>query len=266
MSLPAARRISSRQNALVTRFRHAARSGGGGEVLIEGATLLHEAADAGWRPTVVAFLEETLASPEGAELARAIAGHAELIVVSPRVMDAISPAAAPSGVVALASARVREIDDAFLPPPAMTVVAIGLQDRGNVGAVVRAAEAAGATGVVVCGQSAHPFGWKALRGAMGSAFRLPVVPATLDETLGAARGRGVRVVALALGGAPMEQIDLTAPTALLVGSEGSGLPRALLDGADAVLTIPMREPVASLNVAVAAAVALYEGRRQRQSR
>ena len=265
MSPPAVRRISSRQNPLVTRFRHAARAGAGGDVLIEGATLVREALDAGWAPTVLVFTEEAVASPEGAELARLAAADGEVVVVPPRVMDAISPAAAPSGVVALASPRFRTMDDVFRPPPALAILAVGVQDPGNLGAIVRVAEAAGATGVLACGPSAHPGGWRALRGSMGSVFRLPVTEAPVGEALRASRAQDARIVALALGGTPMDRVDLTAPAALVVGAEGSGLPRDILDAADVVLTIPMRPPVASLNVAVAAGVALYEARRQRRS-
>jgi RNA methyltransferase, TrmH family len=268
MSPPAVRRISSRQNPLVTRFRDAARRAGSHppEVLLEGATLVQEAIEAGWQPTVVALSEDAFATPSGAELARTLDGRAEVVVVPSRVMDAISPVAAPSGVVALASVGSGRIEDVFRPAPALVVVAHEVQDPGNLGAVVRAAEAAGATGVLVCGQSAHPFGWKALRGAMGSAFRLPIAQAPADEVLQTCRAHGLRVVALALEGTPMERVDLVGPTALFVGAEGRGLPREIVDAADAVLTIPMRPPVASLNVAVASGVALYEARRQRLGR
>jgi TrmH family RNA methyltransferase len=266
MSPPAVRRISSRQNPLVTRFRDTVRAGAGADVVIEGATLVREALDAGWLPTVLVLTEEAADSPEGAELARLAAASGEVVVVPARVMDAISPAAAPSGVVALASPRFGTIDDVFRPPPALAVLAVGVQDPGNLGAIVRVAEAAGATGVLACGQSAHPGGWRALRGSMGSAFRLPVSEAPVDAALRASRTHGVRIVALALGGTPMHRVDLRAPSALVVGAEGSGLPHDILDAADVVLTIPMRPPVASLNVAVAAGLALYEARRQRMPR
>jgi TrmH family RNA methyltransferase len=266
MSPPAVRRISSRQNPLVTRFRRAARAGAGADVVIEGATLVREALEAGWPPTVLVLAAEVADSPEGAELARLAAAGGEVVVVPARVMDAISPAAAPSGVVALASPRFRRMEDVFQPPPALAVLAVGVQDPGNLGAIVRVAEAAGATGVLACGPSAHPGGWRALRGSMGSAFRLPVTEAPLGDALRASRAHGVRVVALALGGTPMDRVDLTAPAALIVGAEGSGLPHDVLDAADVVLTIPMRQPVASLNVAVAAGLALYEARRQRMPR
>ena len=97
-----------------------------------------------------------------------------IVEVAPRVMDALSPVRTPSGVVAI-GARPRWTAEALLTPgPALVVVAAGVQDPGNVGAIIRAAEAGGATGVLVDTTSADPFGWKALRAAMGSSLRLPV--------------------------------------------------------------------------------------------
>jgi TrmH family RNA methyltransferase len=112
--------------------------------------------------------------------------------------------------------------------------------------------------------SADPFGWKALRGAMGSTFRIPVARQPIEDALRAARGAGVRVFAtIARGGTPLPQCDLTGPAAILLGGEGGGLPASWLDAADERLTIPMRGQVESLNVAIAAALILYEASRQR---
>jgi TrmH family RNA methyltransferase len=100
---------------------------------------------------------------------------------------------------------------------------------------------------------------------MGSAFRLPVAAgARVEDVCGEARRRGVRILSTTpSSGVGLHDADLTGPVLILVGGEGAGLPQALQDAADARLTIPMRPPVESLNVAVAAAVILYEARRQR---
>ena len=143
-----------------------------------------------------------------------------------------------------------------------------MQDPGNVGATARVAEAAGVSGLVVTGASADPYGWKALRGAMGSAFRLPI--AQEDEPAVGARGhaRGGAAGgghAAAAGPGPSIDLDWTKPSAFLVGSEGAGLaeePSA--PAADVIVAIPMEAPVESLNVAVSAGLLVYEARRQRQ--
>jgi len=149
----------------------------------------------------------------------------------------------------------------------LVVIAADVQDPGNFGALLRSAEAGGATGVIATESGADPFGWKALRGAMGSAFRLPVARVSDGAAAVAlARSHGLRVAAaIGRGGTPMSDADLTGPLALVVGGEGSGLLEALVTAADARITIPMTPPVESLNVSVAAALLVFEARRQRAS-
>jgi TrmH family RNA methyltransferase len=130
---------------------------------------------------------------------------------------------------------------------------------------VRAAEGCGATGIVVTTGAADPFGWKALRGAMGSTFRMPIATGhSLDAVLSAARTAGLRVIATtAVGGTPLPACELRGDCAIFLGAEGPGLPASVVAAADERLTIPMRAPVESLNVAVSAALILYEAARQR---
>jgi TrmH family RNA methyltransferase len=140
-----------------------------------------------------------------------------------------------------------------------------VQDPGNLGAIVRVAEAAGATGVVAAGGSANPFGWKALRGSMGSALRLPIAsePAA-ENAVAEARRHGCRIVAtVPRDGRSLYDVDLAGPLQVLIGGEGRGLASALTDLADERVTIPMQAPVESLNAAVTAALIVYEARRQR---
>jgi RNA methyltransferase, TrmH family len=112
--------------------------------------------------------------------------------------------------------------------------------------------------------TADPFGWKALRGAMGSSLRLPVARERLVNAIARARTAGVRIfAAIPRGGTALSRCDLSGPAAILVGGEGAGLPGALLDEADERLTVPMKPPVESLNVSIAAALILYEASRQR---
>jgi TrmH family RNA methyltransferase len=173
----------------------------------------------------------------------------------------------PSGIVALASRPRWAANDFVRHPDALVIVAVDVQDPGNLGALVRSAEAGGATAVVTTMGGADPFGWKALRGSMGSALRLPVARVdALDAVLDAARRAGCRVVATASrAGTPLHETDLRPPTLVLLGSEGEGLRGPLIEGADERLAIPMAPPVESLNVAVAAGLIVYEARRQRRA-
>jgi TrmH family RNA methyltransferase len=185
-------------------------------------------------------------------------------------MNALSPVQSASPVVAIAA---RPVDDASRDSRASRVyggvplilIALDVQDPGNVGAIVRVAEAGGASGVVCAGACADPFGWKALRGSLGSALRLPIlVHRDSREAIDEARRHRCRIVATApRGGQPLFDADLRGPLAVLIGGEGAGLAASQIGEADARITIPMQSPVESLNTAVSAALIVYEARRQR---
>lgn len=259
--------VSSRQNAVVKRFRAVAREGRSGDaVLLDGAHLVDEALSSGVELETVAF---AAAAAEGrlADLAtRCVESGARVILTSDSVLAAMSPVHQPSGIVAVARMTPATIDAALAAgPPQLVLVLDRIQDPGNVGAIVRAAEACGATAVLTGPGTADPFGWKALRGSMGSAFRLPVAPAgSLEEAMAAARGAGLRIFAtVPRGGTPLAETHLDQPAAILIGGEGTGLPADLVAAADEPMSIRMRPPVESLNVAIAAALVLYEATRQR---
>jgi TrmH family RNA methyltransferase len=190
----------------------------------------------------------------------------ETVVATPAVMDALSPVRSSSGIVALAG-RPTHGDDRIYTSNALVVIAVDVQDPGNIGAIVRVAEAAGATGVVAAGTSADPFGWKAMRGSMGSALRLPISTAPqLEAAMDEARRAGCRLVAtVPRHGVPVEAASLAGPAAILIGGEGSGLPAEVIRDVDERVTIGMEPPVESLNTAITAALVLYEARRQRQA-
>ncbi len=257
--------ITSRRHPLVGRCRDAA-DGHAGEVLLDGPHLVGDALAARLALHAVLVSEGADARPDIADILRLAhaAGHA-VYRVTPAVLDAASPTRTPVGLLALTTLDLHDIARLVVPPPALVTVAIGVQDPGNVGTLVRSSEAAGATGFIAAGQSAHPFGWKALRGAMGSALRLPI--ARSADGLGAvrsARAHGLRIVALdASGDVDVYDADLRGPLALCAGGEGAGLPSAVLDESDLRLRIRMRAPVESLNVGVAASLVLFEVARQR---
>lgn len=264
------RSLSNRHHPLVATCRALVRgrSDGGDRMLLDGLHLVEDAVGAGITLKTVAFTARVLSTAEGAHLAETLSGASlEVVEVSGSMMAAMSPVPSPSGVVAIATRPASSISKTLAVAPQLVLLAVDVQDPGNVGAIVRASEAGGATGVAFCGASADPFGWKALRGSMGSALRLPTVAGvSLDCALAAARERHLRVVAtLPRGGARPETIDLRQPTALLFGGEGPGLPDAVLDSADARVSIPMQAPVESLNIAVAAALLVYEAASQRGS-
>ncbi|MGE0450808.1 MAG: TrmH family RNA methyltransferase [Vicinamibacterales bacterium] len=261
-------RITSRQNAIVAQFKRVARGEDAGLILLDGVHLVADALASG-----VVVQHALVESPhdihsEVGRLARELDRRGvDLREAAPDVMAAASPVRSGSPIVALA-ARPGSSGSALAGASPLVVIACDVQDPGNLGAITRVAEAAGATGLVVAGQSADPFGWKALRGSMGSALRLPIATsATAAAAVADARARGLTIAAtVPRSGVSMYDATLSVPLALLVGGEGAGLASAVIESADVRLSIPMTTPVESLNAAVATAVLLYEARRQRTLR
>jgi TrmH family RNA methyltransferase len=261
-------RVSSRQNPIVRRFRELARTGADDRVLVDGEHLVTEALGSGVALELVA-ISERLVRGRLAPLAASLTdASVKTLAVTEPVLAAISPVQHSSGVVGIARLGPSTLDRALERAPQLVLFVSDVQDPGNMGAIVRAAEACGATGIVAGRGCADPFGWKALRGAMGSTFRVPVASRhDLTDAAGRARRAGLTVLAtVPRGGSELPAVDLRSPCAIVLGGEGAGLPHDLLDAADQRVTIPMRPPVESLNVAVAAAIVLYEAWRQREIR
>jgi TrmH family RNA methyltransferase len=260
--------ITSRQNPLVARFRDAARGDVGGPILLDGAHLVADAVSASLSIRLAAVTPASREKDDVRQLLGALSRlQVEVATVSAPVMDAISPVRSSSAIVALADRRAISAGQIYAGEAPLVVVAIDVQDPGNVGAIVRVAEAAGASGMIAAGASANPWGWKALRGSMGSALRLPTMHGVAADTaVAAARSHRCRVVAaVPRDGESWFDVDLTGPVAVLIGGEGHGLAPSLVDAADVRVTIPMLPPVESLNAAVTAALILYEARRQRSA-
>lgn len=256
-------RVSTRHHALVRACRAAARGDRTDLVLLDGAHVVIDAIRAGADVESVLVTAHARASTPDLDAALNLT-RAAVYDATDAVLDAASPARSPSGVVALAHWSPPDIARLFSPPPALVVGLVDVQDPGNVGGVIRTADALGATGVVALGQSADPGGWKAIRGSMGSLFRLPAARSTLAAVLAAARAAQVQVVATTpRGGIDPHQAKFAGPTLLLLGHEGAGLSSDVISGADRLVTIPMRAGVESLNVGVAAALLLDEARHQR---
>lgn len=249
---------------MVEQFRDAA-LGRSPLILLDGQHLITEALAAGCHLTHLCVgLEESISPHLASLLTAAVAQGTDVIEATSPVMGAVSPVRSPSSIVALAD-RPDSSARLYSRTPAFIVIACDMQDPGNLGAIVRVAEGAGATGVVTAGACADAYGWKALRGSMGSALRFPIASrAAITAAIDDARAHGCRVVAtVPRGGTPFYECDLTGPIALLIGGEGGGLSPDVIDDADERVTIPMTPPVESLNAAVATALVVYEARRQR---
>lgn len=260
------KRITSRQNPLVARYRAVGRGAEPDLILLDGLHLIGDAEAAGLRIRHALVAAGAIDRPDlQALVARLAASGVDVASGTAPVMAAASPVRSPSPIVALAERPAHLEDRMFAVPAPLVVIACDIQDPGNVGAIARVAEAGGASGMIAAGECADPFGWKALRGSMGSALRLPVaVRPSVDQAICEARQHRCRVIAtVPRHGRSIFDADLHGPVAILVGGEGRGLPAAVVEGADQRVTIPMQSPVESLNAAVTAALLVYEARRRR---
>jgi TrmH family RNA methyltransferase len=243
------KRIESPQNTLVKTIRRLAQPGKREDkFLIEGRKLVDAAtATVHGRAQIETVVVSSTFSgtvPKGV-----------LAVELPeRLFRSVSHLDSPDGILAVAERPSR----GELPDRGLLVVCAGIQDPGNLGAIVRVAEAAGVSALVTLPDSADPYGPKAVRGSMGSVLRLPIFELEALEAL-----EGFRLAALVpRDGVDYREADYSRPMAILLGREGAGLDPSLLAHADLALTIPMLGKVESLNVATAAALVLFEAARR----
>jgi RNA methyltransferase, TrmH family len=254
------RLVESRQNPRVKELRAAlARTGrtDSGLIAIEGQNLVAEAMRSHLRFATV-FLREGYNPPFS------IPDDAELLLLPADVFSSAVATEQPQGIAALIYPPAFSLDALFAGPAPMILVLAGLQDPGNVGTLLRSAEAFAASGVLLLPGAASPWNPKALRASAGSAFRVPAMNATEPEALNLFdRHHMPAIAAVARAGTPVSQARLTGPCALLIGNEGSGLSKILLSAAAHHVTIPTPGNVESLNAAIAGSVLLYEASRQR---
>jgi len=262
--------ITSRDNSLLRQAR-AVRDGKVDEqIFIEGLRLCGEALRSKLE------IEAVIASEELVRKEKAAAAFAELSqaakrvgTVSEKLLESISYTKTPQGIVVLAHRpeASEERLDASLTDSTLLVVLHQLNNPVNVGAILRTAEAAGATGIITTKNTSDPFSPKSLRGAMGSAFRLPIWRNTdFNKAVAWCRERKISLVGTAAT-AKMKHMDWdwNRPSALVLGPESTGLSDEELRATDQTVSIPMQGEVESLNVSVAAGILLYEAAQQRLS-
>jgi RNA methyltransferase, TrmH family len=262
--------ITSRKNPLVQRARSAREGRDAGAVFVEGVRLCEDALRASVEFELVLYTQALAGDERGASLLEKLRGVCETVrLVSEDVLESASDTKTPQGVVAVARRPEtgREVVERAGGTP-LVVVVHRANNPSNAGAMLRVAEAAGATAVICTRGSTDPLSAKALRGSMGSAFRLPLwTGATFNEALAWCEGRGISAVSTAAWAtATHTGVDWTTPRAVVVGPEAGGLSDEEARAAAECVRIPMRAPVESLNVATALAVILYEAARQRKFR
>jgi len=263
--------ISSRQNNIVKYVRSLREKRNRDQeklFVVEGFKGVAEAVDSGWMPEKIFISGHGENHPQAADILAGVGQAAQIIRVSEDIMDYMSETEASQGIAALI--RIPEVSPASLNigPGTLVVVADGVQDPGNVGTIIRTADAFGADAVLLTGGCADLYNAKTIRSTMGSVFHLPVVNGIeVFQLKDFFRQNGIltAVTSLAESAAPLDQMTLRRPLALILGSEARGVSAALSDDADILLKIPMSGSAQSLNVAVAAGVILYEAFRRHGS-
>jgi TrmH family RNA methyltransferase len=262
------RRVNSRQNGRVKELRRCfadTAPNQQGEVAVEGMHLVEEAIRSGLRLSTVFFSES--ARERVHKLLPQLSAQTEALMLLDDVFASAVPSETPQGIAALVQPKCFALDNVFVPPPPLLVVAAGLQDPGNLGTIARSAEAFGLTGLLLGEHTVSVWNWKAVRASAGSLFRVPTVKLELSEALAEVKSRDVHVLATSSRkGTAIADVDLRRPVAFLVGNEGAGISKDVLAQADQVVAIPQSPRVESLNAGVAASIMLYEAARQRKSR
>jgi TrmH family RNA methyltransferase len=261
-------KITSRDNSLLRHARAVRDSKVRDSIFVEGLRLSEEALISELKIEAVIYSEEIARKERAARLIERLAQVCDQVAsASEKLLESISYTRTPQGIVVLAS-RPANDEASFKAKQSaapLLVILHGINNPVNVGAILRTAEAAGVTGAIATANTADPFSPKALRGAMGSAFRLPIwLGASFAEVIVWCVERGVRTVgADAQGPGTFIEIDWREPRALILGTESTGLLPDEIASADEAVRIPMAGLVESLNVAVAAGIILYEAQRQR---
>lgn len=238
-----------------------------GAFLVEGIRFVEEALNSSWPVEALVYCSKILENQRGkALLGNAAAAGVKLVEVKEGIFRKLADTETPQGVIAVARKRFYGLDCMWeVKKPALLVVVDGVQDPGNLGAIVRSADAAGAGGVILIKGTADIYNPKALRATMGSIFHLPVVQSTdPDKIMSCLARHGIKAVAGDPRGVKVVyECDLTVPCALVVGSEAAGPGRAVMKRVSERVRIPMPGRAESLNAAISASILLYEVVRQR---
>jgi RNA methyltransferase, TrmH family len=262
------RRVASRQNTLVKDLRRAFTQdeSSAGSIGVEGVRLIEEAIRSGLRFQAVFFSESGRA--HAARLLPQIASQVEVLLLHDDIFSSAVSTETPQGVAALVKLRPAKFEDVLeqIPSAPLLLGVAGIQDPGNLGTIIRSAEAFGARAVLLGEKTVSHFNPKAVRASAGSLFREPLMRVKMAETIPLLKQHGVRVLATSSHkGKPLNEADFTGAAMIVIGNEGAGVPQEVLALADERITIPHSERVESLNAGIAASILLYEAARQRQT-
>ncbi len=236
-----------------------------GLFVAEGFREVQLAINNGFQPETLFFDESQTGLPEVEKLLHASnLTTTELISVSPEVMEKIAYRSTVSNVVGLFKSTENSLSEIILPERPLVLVSESVEKPGNLGAILRTADAAGVDAVIVCDPQVDIYNPNTIRASLGAVFALPVIGATSEETLAWLRKNNISIMSTYLeASVSLFQCDLTGPSALVLGAESTGITPFWVENADTRVIIPMSGQIDSLNVSASAAIVLFEAVRQR---
>jgi TrmH family RNA methyltransferase len=255
--------ITSSRNPILAQIRELRRPSERqrqGKILIEGTHQVAEAVAAGWPLSAVLSTQEWL--DKNPEIAARMPREVRRFTLPEELLRRVATTDSPDGVVAIGQRVAKDCEPTF-EELRLSVLLDGVQDPGNMGNIVRCAAAVGAAQVFATSESVsidHP---KVIRASAGQWFRHPPRCIEAEALFAHCHSKGVRILGATAGATPYWDLDLSGPILLVLGSEGAGLSRSVLEKADTLVSVPMSAGVESLNVALCGGLILYEALRQR---
>jgi len=235
-----------------------------GRILIDGAREISRAVESGLEPAEI-FVCRELLDPGHASLVDRLSGSGvEILEVTPRVFEKLAFGGRCEGLLAVASTPERTLAQIRLPATPLVGVLEGVEKPGNVGAVLRSADGAGVSALVVADPRTDFYNPNTIRASLGTVFSMPTATATAADTIAWLAGQGLAIYAARVDGSiPYTQADFRRPAAIVLGSEAEGLTAAWSGAPVTAIRLPMLGRADSLNVSATAAVLFYEALRQR---
>lgn len=260
--------ITSAQNPKIKRLallqQKSAERRREGLFVVEGVRELLHCVRAGYEVDTLFYCPQLLHGHEGENEVNALAGKARSFEVAPQVYGKIAYRGSTEGVVAEMRARTLTLADLRLPPKPLLMVLERVEKPGNLGAVLRSADAAAADAVIVCDPLTDLYNPNLIRSSIGAVFTVPTVACRSEECIAFLKERGISILTAQLQDSHLYyDTDMRRPTAIVMGTESTGLTNVWRNAADAHIRIPMNGRLDSLNVSVSAAILLFEAVRQR---
>lgn len=261
------RLIEGQHNALVKHLRQAfahAELTDDGLCAIEGARMIEEAIRSGLRFHTVFFSQSARNKAE--RLLPQLGSRVETVLLPDKLFASAVPSDSPQGIAALVRWQNTSLEDVLKHTDHGPLLVIaGIQDPGNLGTILRSAEAFGAAGVLLGEGTVSPFNSKVVRASAGSIFRIPWAKIKMQQAISVMQERNIRLAATSSHkGTVVHEAKLAPPLAIFIGNEGAGVAKDLISKMDEILVVPHTPQVESLNAAVATSIVLYEAGRQKQ--